>query len=92
MPDQALVPVFRTWWGPAIEAWSRFMYPPGRSWFIFGGCLLIWLSLIVIGVKAIIYWSVVAAIVALALITAMWDLCTYRRRCKRAILEEEIAE
>lgn len=76
----------RDWFTPAYRAWARAMYPRDRRTFwIAGGCLLWFVVLPFIAIKAFIFWGVVVTMIVLLGITGLIDMATYYWRRKAAV-------
>ena len=69
------VPLVRDWYSPAARRWTRFMYGR-RGWFFAFGWLF-WLWFAWLGVKVLLYFGVLAVMLALFVLTAGFDLATY---------------
>lgn len=76
------VPFVRNWLTPALESWTRAMYPPRRRGFIvFGWLIWLWLAFEFIRVTIWLGWALVLMALWLG-ITVPWDMATYYWRRK----------
>lgn len=86
---EAHVPLVRFWVGRAYDGWSRFLYPPRRSfWFAWGWFLII--PLIWIALKFYAYAIGFLLLTVAQILTAIYDMATWYWRDKaaqRALLE-----
>lgn len=73
----------RDWLTPAYREWRRTMY--GRRGVFIGWGWLFWVAIIFIALKAVIFWGVALLMLAAWLLTALWDMGTYRRRRTQAL-------
>lgn len=82
------VPLVRDWFSPAFDAWTRFLYPSNRRFFVFGSCLFLilfgWLVIF-----KLFLWAAVSVVLLLAFaLTIPWDLATYKHRRQLAYENE----
>lgn len=82
-PPEAYAPLVRFWFGRASNAWTRFMFPPRRSTWIFWGWLLL-IPLIWITIKAYLYLAIMLVLVVLQILTGIVDVGTWYWRDKAA--------
>jgi hypothetical protein len=73
----------RDWFFPWYARWSRAMYGGRGVWFA-SGCLLLFVVLPFIAVKAVIFWSVAGVVFSVFFLTATCDALSYHWRKKRA--------
>jgi hypothetical protein len=77
------VPVIRDWFTPAYRSWQRSMYGQRGFFFAFGWLFLI--MLVMIALKAAIFWGVVAVMLVLYGCTATYDILSWRHRVRLAM-------
>lgn len=77
------VPLVRDWFSPAVGALARGLYGWGRGyWIAFG--FLFWFLMFLEFMKMAIFVTVVMSMLLVFGVTAVIDLCTYRKRAWRA--------
>lgn len=81
--EGAAVPVVNCWLPAAIRAWGQLMYGR-RGWWIAWGWLLL-VALVLIAIKAVIFWTGVLILIVVFLLTVLWDLATYPLRRRAAL-------